>query len=117
MKILASLFILTFGVDALGFAQSEEKRKPTIPVLKNLPPQLMDSLKVLDFGELAPFQLDSARVFTPEIFLLDREFNPKSYPPQNSTLPYYLLPDPQSRMPIKAFPDSVNYTILKKEYK
>lgn len=117
MKILASLFILTFGVVALGFAQSDEKRKLTIPELKNRPPQLMDSLKVLDFNKRKPFQLDSARVFTPEIFFLEREINPKSYSPQNSTLPYYLLPDPQSRMPIRAFPDSLNYTILKKEYK
>lgn len=117
MKILISLFILAFGVVTLGFAQSNEKKKLTIPELKNLRPQLMDSLKVSDFNKRKPFQLDSARVFTPEIFLLDREIYPKSYPPQNSTLPYYLLPDPQSRMPIKPFPDSMNYTILKKEYK
>lgn len=117
MKILASLFILSFGIVELGFAQSDEKKKLSIPELKNLPPQLMDSLKVLDFGKLAQFQMDSARVFTPESFFLDREFNPKSYSPQNSTLPYSLLPDPQSRMPIRVFPDSVNYTILKKEYK
>jgi hypothetical protein len=117
MKILASLFILTFGIVALGFAQSNENRKHTIPELKNHPPQLMDSLKVLDFGKLEPFQLDSPRVFTPKSFFLDREFNPKSYSPQNSTLPYYVLPDPQSRMPIREFPDSLNYTLLKKEYK
>lgn len=117
MKILISIFILTFGFVALGFAQSDEKRKLTIPELKNLRPQLMDSLKVSDFNKRKPMQLDSARVFTPEIFLLDREINPKSYHTKNSTLPYYLLPDPQSRMPIKPFPDSLNYTILKKEYK
>ncbi len=117
MKVFISIFILTFGVVALGFAQSEGTKKPTTKELKNYKPQLMDSLRILDFETLDAFLVDTSRVFFPEGLFQERDLLFKSQDIEKSIPGIYSLPDPQSRMPIKVFDDSVNYTILRKEYR
>lgn len=116
MKILTIIFILIF-VAIAGFAQGNEKRKPTTRELRDYQPQSGILLAIIDLDEKDTLKLDSAIVFTPEEFFLNRELYATPIPFQNLKLPFYALPNPQSRMPIKRFDDSVNYTILKKEYK
>ncbi|HSF55929.1 MAG TPA: hypothetical protein VLA71_19395, partial [Algoriphagus sp.] len=85
--------------------------------LKNNKPNLTDSLKAMDFGTMDAFLIDTARVFIPEGAFQERELRFKTQNFEKHTPGIYPLPDPQSRMPIKTFDDSVNYTILRKDYK
>lgn len=116
MKFLACIFVLTF-VAITAFAQGNEKRKPTIQNLKDYRPQSGDIGFSIDLDESDTLKLDSAMVFTPKEFFLNREMYAKPVPSEELKLPFYALPNPQSRMPIKKFDDSVNYTILRKEFK
>jgi hypothetical protein len=115
MKLIACIFVLTF-VAITAFAQGNEKRKPRIQDLKDYRSQSGDLLAIIDLDAKGNLKLDSAIVFTPEDFFLNREMYSRPIPLQNFKLPFYALPDPQSRMPIKRFDDSVNYTILRKEF-
>ncbi len=117
MKILTSIFILTFGVVAFGFAQGQEKRNPTLQELINFQPQIGEIIATVDFDKKDTLKLDSGIVFTPEEFFLDREMYAYPTPSQNLEMPFYRLPDPQSRMPIKEFDNSIHYTILIKKYR
>lgn len=117
MKVIFSIFILTFGVVVLGFAQSEATNKPTTKELKNYKPHLMDSLRILDLETLDAFLVDTSRVFSPESLFQERDQLFKNQDIEKYIPGIYPLPDAQSRMPIKAFDDSVNYTILRKEYR
>ncbi|GAA0879499.1 hypothetical protein GCM10009119_24670 [Algoriphagus jejuensis] len=60
--------------------------------------------------------LDSNALLKPRPFSLDREITFISPPSYQSRMPIYTLPDSDSRMPVKEFGDSINYTILKKEF-
>lgn len=117
MKILTVIFILTFGIVSLGFAQSEENKNSTIKDLKSYQPQLLDSLQVLDFDRWNGILIDSTRIFRPEGLFQEKFLKINPQPMVKPTPGNYPLPDPQSRMPIKTFDGSVNYTILRKEYK
>lgn len=117
MKILTFIFILTLGIITLGFAQKVEKEKLSLKELKSFRPQLLDSLKGLRFGKLDTLNLDPEIDFIPNDIFLDREMYTRPNPYLEEKLPFYALPDPRSRMPIYRFDDSVNYTILKKEYR
>lgn len=114
MKLLACILVLTF-VAINAFAQGNEKRKPTIQDLKDYRSQSGDLLAIIDLDEKDTLKLDSAIVFTPKEYFLNREMYARPVPSKELKLPFYALPDPQSRMPIKKFDDSMNYTILRKE--
>lgn len=114
MKLLACIFVLTF-VAITTFAQGIEKRKPTIQDLKDYQLQSGDLGFSIDLDEKDTFKLDTGIVFTPKEFFLNREMYASPIPSEQLKLPLYALPDPHSRMPIKKFDDSVNYTILRKE--
>lgn len=117
MKILTGILILTLGMVTLGFAQVEENRKATIQELKTYQPQFLDSLNKLDLESWNGLHIDSTRIFRPEGLFQEKylKMNPQAF--EKSSPGIYPLPDPQSRMPIKIFDDSVNYTILRKEYR
>ncbi|MFC3417625.1 hypothetical protein [Algoriphagus hitonicola] len=117
MKILIGIFILTLGVVTLGFSQEQEKRKPSIQELKKFNPKLGDIIADIDFDRKDTFKSDSAIVFTPKEFFKDREMYASPSPSLNPEMPIYRFPDSQSRMPIEKFEDSINYTLLIKEYK
>lgn len=117
MKILAGILILTFGVVALGFAQSEKNKNPSTQELKTFQPQLTDSLNLLDLESWNGLLIDSTRIFIPEGLFQEKYLKMVPRVFEMSSPGIYPLPDPQSRMPIKTFDDSVNYTILRKEYK
>lgn len=117
MKILIGIFILIFGVVSLGFAQREENKNPTIKDLKSSKPQLLDSLQELDFDSWNGLLIDSAWIFRPEGLFQEKYLKIKPTLFEIPSPGIYALPDPQSRMPIKTFDDSVNYTILRKEYR
>lgn len=116
MKIISSVFILTFGIASLGFAQDQKDRKLSIQDLKKIQPQLGDQIATIDFGKKHTTKLDTAMVFTPENFLLDREMYSSPSPAPNPNMPIYRFPDLQSRMPIERFDDSINYTIRIKKF-
>ncbi len=115
MKLFACIFVLTF-VAVTAFAQGNEKRKPTIQDLKDFRIESDVIISIIDLIDLDTLILDSVMVFTPKEFFLNREMYARPIPSEQLKLPFYELPDPQSRMPIKRFDDSVNYTILKKEF-
>ncbi len=117
MKILIGIFILTFGVVALGFAQGEKKERPTTQDLKTYQPQLLDSLQELDFDSWNGLLIDSTQLFRPEGLFQEKFLKINPLPMEKPTPGIFPLPDPQSRMPIMPFDNSVNYTILRKEYK
>lgn len=118
MKKIALIFCLTFGLSILTFAQKGNLSVSPKSFLKNLPNQpKIDFRNHHFFGKLDTLRSDSIEVDFPKEFLLNRELYAIPIPSQNLKLPFYALPDPQSRMPILKFDDSVNYTILKKEYK
>lgn len=117
MKILIGIFILTFGVVTLGLAQREENKNLTLKDLKSYQPQLLDSLQVLDFDSWNGLLIDSTQQFRPEGLFQEKFLKINPLPMEKPTPGIFPLPDPQSRMPILPFDDSVNYTILRKEYK
>lgn len=117
MRLFFSLVFLNVGVVISGFSQDlenpESKIKPSLIIPKSLPPLLEIPLQFSPDTVL----FDSAKVFIPNNPFVERKLN-FSPPLIEKPIPgIYALPDPQSRMPIKKFDDSVNYTILRKEYK
>lgn len=87
------------------------KKPPTQPKI--------DFRNHLFLGSSDPLFLDSVEVHFPEMFPLNRELNllaPNPLRQHALSLPFVELPPAQSRMPMIPFDESVNYTILKKEY-
>ncbi|TDK44881.1 hypothetical protein [Algoriphagus formosus] len=112
MKIIGSFLTLFFSTLGLAFAQEKidsliHSRQDTLKnQWKSIPDLKVDSI---DTGRIL---LDSGFLFLP------KSLNPERYmdllPNRKFRIgmpPIYQLPDPQSRMPIKEFDDSVNYTI------
>lgn len=116
MKIIGCFLLMTFGFALQGFSQdskntdlkvNESQTHPDLiaNLFENYRISITDTLK-LEPGIISP---------NPPEFFLERKLGftiPSTY-----RMPVYVLPDPQSRMPIKVFDDSVNYTILRKEYR
>lgn len=120
MKTTLLFFFLFFGISFFPFAQ---KRNSTIVpqwLDKKLPTQpKTDFRKHFFLGSADTLFLDSVEVHFPEMFPLNRELNllaPNPLRQHALSLPFVELPPAQSRMPMIPFDESVNYTILKKEY-
>lgn len=115
MKFIGSFLLLVFGFVWDGTAQETPKTDLDSAKTRFFPRSKFDLPENLRFFSPDTSLLDSGIMFFPRSLSIDRELNPVSLPYQ-SRMPVLLLPDPQSRMPIKVFDDSVNYTILKKDY-
>jgi hypothetical protein len=117
MKSFFSFAFLNLGFVITGFAQNlENPASNTIP-LRSVPKSIQPQLELPSTFSLDMLLFDSTKVFRPEVFFQEKHL--KVSPPSSELfIPgIYPLPDPQSRMPIKTFDDSVNYTILRKEYR
>ncbi|WP_111672435.1 hypothetical protein [Algoriphagus litoralis] len=119
MKTPILCFCLAFGLANFGFAQNEKLIAPYW-INKNFQPSpKVDFKNHLFLNPLDTLIQDSLEVHFPEMFPLNRELNllaPNSLLQHALSLPFVELPPAQSRMPIIPFDESVNYTILKKEY-
>ncbi|GMQ24959.1 hypothetical protein Aoki45_16410 [Algoriphagus sp. oki45] len=109
---------LTLFLGTLAWTQAQEKidtlsnsQKDTILYNWKFNPEFKT-----DSSQEGRILLDSGFTFLPKSLnpggTIDLTPNPKF----RVGIPTYQLPDPQSRMPIKTFDNSVNYTILIKEY-
>jgi hypothetical protein len=116
MKFIGGFLLLVFGIVWDGTAQEAPKSGLDSAKTRFSPRFKFDLPENLRLFSPDTSLLDSGIVFFPRSLSIDRELNPVSVPYQ-SRMPLLPLSDPQSRMPIKTFDDSVNYTILKKEYK
>jgi hypothetical protein len=100
-----------------GFAQNEKLIAPDW-INKNFQPSpKIDFRNPLFLNTLDTLSQDSVEVHFPEMFPLNRELDISNLQREKSSLPFFELPEYQSRMPIIPFDESVNYTILKKEFK
>ncbi|MDI1322101.1 MAG: hypothetical protein PSV36_05095 [Algoriphagus sp.] len=116
MKIIGYFLLLTFGFALQGFSQ--DRKKPNLKLDEFIThPELRTNLFGGDQFTIADtLKLEPRIVFpNPPQFFPERklDFNNLS----QDRMPVHVFPDPQSRIPIKVFNDSVNYTILKKEYR
>ena len=118
MKTSYLLFALTFGSVSLTLAQEANHDKKSLEDLKNAKIQLQTPLELPKLNFADTLRFDPPITFSPE--------NP--FPEKNiitfqaTPTPVYTgrvleLPDPNSRMPLMAFPEKNKYTILIKEYK
>lgn len=119
MKTTILLFCLAFGMANFAFSQNDRLISPDW-INKNFQPSpKIDFRKHLFLNTLDTLNQDSVEVHFPKEFLLEREWNSSNLQflkPNESSLPYFELPPSQSRMPIISFDESVNYTILRKEF-
>lgn len=116
MKLILSLLFLNVGFVISGFAQDLKNSEPKNFPLRTIPKSIQSELELPLHFFPDTLVFDSTRVFKPEGSFQEKyqKITPSTMEP---TIPgIYALPDPQSRMPIKTFDDSVNYTILRKEY-
>ncbi|GMQ30496.1 hypothetical protein [Algoriphagus confluentis] len=116
MKIITSFFVIFLGTLGWTFAQEKidtlnKSQKDTLLYNWKFNPEFKT-----DSSQKGRILLDSGFTFLPKSLnpggTIDLTPNPKF----RVGMPTYKLPDPQSRMPIKTFDNSVNYTILIKEY-
>ena len=121
MKTSLLIFFLFFGISFFSFAQ---KRNSTIVpqwLDKKLPTQPKTDFRNHFFLDSTDtLVLDSVKVHFPEMFPLNRELNLSAPNPVRQhalSLPFVELPPAQSRMPVIPFDESLNYTILRKEFK
>ncbi|MFN3996854.1 hypothetical protein [Algoriphagus sp.] len=118
MKLFILLFCFAFGLSNLTLAQDTNVFFSPHWLNKKLPDQpKIDFRNHLFLDKLDTLQSDSIEVHFPMDFLLNRELNSSNLQPGNSSLPFFELPPSTSRMPIIPFDESVNYTILRKEFK
>lgn len=117
MKSFFSFVFLNVGFVIVGFAQNLENPASNNIPLRSFPKSIQPHLEIPSTFSLDTLMFDSTRVFKPESLFQEKylKITPSQMEPFIPGI--YPLPDPQSRMPIKAFDDSVNYTILRKEYK
>ena len=109
MKILGYFLLLTFGFAHQGFSQ--DRKKTNLKAKEFITrPELRTNLYRSD-----QFTLTDTLKLEPKIIFPDRKLDFTSL--SQDRMPVYVFPDPQSRMPIKIFDDSVNYTIFKKRYR
>lgn len=116
MKIIGYFLLMTFGFALQGFSQ-ERKKHDIMPNESQTHPDLRTNFFENDqFPITDTLKLELGIIFpNPPEFFSKRKLDFTM--PSHYRMPIYELPDPQSRMPIKIFDDSVNYTILKKEYR
>jgi hypothetical protein len=120
MKMPLLIFFLLFGFSSFSFAQKGNLTLVPKWLDKKLPTQPKTDFRSHFFpGSADTLRLDSVEVHFPEMFPLNRELNLSPLNPLQQhvvSLPFFELPPAQSRMPLIPFDESVNYTILKKEY-
>lgn len=117
MKFTLSLLFLNVGFVISGFAQDLKNPEPKSIPLRIVPKSIQPKLELPLHFSPDTLEFDSTRVFNPEGLFQENYLKNIPGPVEPSIPGIYPLPDPQSRMPIKTFDDSVNYTILRKEYK
>lgn len=100
-----------------GFAQNLENPAPNTIPLRSVPKSIQPQLELPSTFLLDTLIFDSTMVFRPEVLVQEKHLKVSPLSPEPFIPGIYALPDPQSRMPIKTFDDSVNYTILRKEYR
>lgn len=115
MKLLGAFLFFLTGIVVSAFSQVKSNLD-----LKFEPDQLLYGKR---FVNPAPnlkipetLLVDSSHVFIPKSLYTERQLNLLPKAEMRVGLPFFELPDPQNRMPIRKFDDSVNYTILKKHY-
>lgn len=116
MKRIGTLLFFVLGVISTVFSQEKSEQKDSLNLNG---PGFGDQ-----FSQNNPFELktppslliDSTHVFVPRSLYTERLLSLPKETKFRVGLPLFELPDPQSRMPIREFDDSVNYTILKKDY-
>lgn len=116
MKIIDCFLLLTFGFAQQGFSQ--DRKKTDLQAKEFITrPELRANLHRSDqFTLTDTLKLEPKIVFpNPPQFFPERKSDFTNL--SQDRMPVYVFPDPQSRMPIKIFEDSVNYTILKKRYR
>jgi hypothetical protein len=117
MKTTILLLFLAFALTNLALAQNNILISPH-GIIKNPQPEPNIHYRNHSFlGKLDTLQSDSIEVHFPNKFLLTRELDSSNPQPEKYTLRIFELPASQSRMPIIPFDESVNYTILRKEFK
>lgn len=118
MKTAFLFLYLIFGVANLASAQDIRTFNSPHWLNKKLPDQpKIDFRNHLFLDKLDTLRSDSIEVHFPKESLLNRELNSSNLHPAKSSLPFFELPPSNSRMPIIPFDESVNYTILRKEFK
>lgn len=116
MKRSGILLLLLIGTVATAFSQKKSERKPNMGLDTPLYGNEFLQADLLKLKTPQSLYIDSVHTFVPRSLYTERQLTVPSGTNQRPGLPFVELPDPQSRMPIKEFGDSVNYTILKKEY-
>lgn len=116
MKLIACIMFLLFGMFGATFAQ--EKKELSLFTPKDT---LCNSKKfILPPGNhpsiLEGIPLDSTFRLGPKKYFSERNLYFFEKQRTDLGMPTYELPDPQSRMPIKTFGDSLNYTLRIKKY-
>nr|WP_287939441.1 hypothetical protein [Algoriphagus sp.] len=118
MKKISTLLLFILGFASITLAQETESSKRSLEQIKDVKIRLPKSLELLDLDIGDTIRHEPPIIFTPENPFRDKDviiFPPSQDPVYLNGI--YELPDPQSRMPIVAFPDKHRYTILIKEYK
>lgn len=116
MKKISTLLVLFLSITTISLAQQTGSQNRSLEDLKNAKIQLQKPLLELNFADTLRF--DPPITFSPENPFPDK--NIITF--QATPTPVYTgrvleLPDPNSRMPLMAFPEKNKYTILIKEYK
>ncbi|MDX5340738.1 MAG: hypothetical protein LPK25_17055 [Cyclobacteriaceae bacterium] len=116
MKILGSLLFVFLGTIGMALAQNNaDSLKNSLKVPHFYGRQFLQtpSLDTLNSG--FP-RSDSSFTLLPRRLYSERNLDFLSSPKFRVGMPTYKLPDPQSRMPVRGFEDSVNYTLQIKKY-
>ncbi|WP_026951321.1 hypothetical protein [Algoriphagus mannitolivorans] len=115
MKIIGSFLILFMGTIGMALAQHTSDTlnysKDSLLIGEKLKPSL--KLDSLNSGGIL---VDSSYTFLPRSLYTERTLDFSPSPKFRVGMPTYKLADPQSRMPVKGFDDSVNYTLQIKKY-
>jgi hypothetical protein len=118
MKTLGIILLLVCGGTSYAFSQGLDVWKPQTGLENRFsnPDWSVSKYPLLITPEA--LKADSMYIVVPRSLLFERTIpNFPDVPQYVSTMPIYALPDPESRMPIRPFDESQNYTILEKAYK
>jgi hypothetical protein len=118
MKKIPSLLFFFLGFSTITLAQQTESQNRSLEDLKNAKIQLQTPLELPKLNFADTLRFDPPITFSPE----NPFSNQNIITFQATPTPVYTgrvleLPDPNSRMPLMAFPEKNKYTILIKEYK
>lgn len=118
MKTLGIILLLLCGGTSYAYSQGLDTLKPVLaPKSLFTNPELPGPKYPLLVTPNA-LEYDSMNIVIPRSLLFEKSVpNFPSEPQYVSTMPIYVFPDAESRMPIRPFDESQHYTILEKDYK